>query len=171
MQSQARRIVTGHDAQGNSVILSDGTPPQDHAMTRAAIGADFVELWNSPDPVPALTSEPASEPSLRPFTIMPTSGHLIRQIVLYPASQGGERTVMHRTRTLDYAVVIEGEVTLHMTDSSVTLGPGSVVVQNGTDHAWENQSDAPTRMVFFHIDAEFSDELRAKLPEELNLMR
>lgn len=171
MQSQARRIVTGHDAAGNSVILSDGVPPQDHPMTRERAGADFIEIWNCPDPVPTLTSTPEGEPSLRPFTIMPTSGHLIRQIVLQPASAGGQKTVMHRTKTLDYAAVIEGEVVLHLTDSSVTLGPGSVVVQVGTDHAWENQSDAETRMLFFHIDAEFSGELRAKLPEDLPLMR
>lgn len=170
MKSQPRRIVTMHDAQGNSIIASDGPPPQDHPMTKQAIGADFIELWSSADPVPGLTSQPAAEPSLRPFTIMPPTGHLIRQIVLYPASEGGEKTVMHRTKTLDYAVVIEGEVVLHLTDSSVTLGPGSVVVQNGTDHAWENQSDAPTRMVFFHMNAEFSDELRAKLPDDLDLM-
>lgn len=175
MKSQARRIVTGHDAAGNSVILSDGVPPQNHAMTKDRIGADFIEIWNSPDPVPTLTSTPPdwpdAEPSLRPFTIMPTSGHLIRQIVLQPASAGGQKTVMHRTRTLDYATVIEGEVVLHLTGSSVTLGPGSVVVQAGTDHAWENQSDAETRMLFVHIDAEFSDELRARLPEDLPLMQ
>jgi mannose-6-phosphate isomerase-like protein (cupin superfamily) len=170
MKSQARRIVTGHDAAGKSIILGDGVPPQEHGMTKEAIGADFIELWNCPNEVPTLTSTPDGEPSLRPFTIMPPTGHLIRQIVLYPAGEGGEKTVMHRTRTLDYAVVIEGEVVLHMSDSSVTLGPGSVVVQNGTDHAWENQSDVPTRMVFFHINAEFSDELRAKLPDDLELM-
>ena len=170
MKSQPRRIVTGHDASGKSVILSDGVPDQGHAMTKANIGADFIELWNSPDAVPQLTSEPAGEPTARDLVMMPESGHLIRQIVLYPASQGGERTVMHRTRTLDYAMVIEGEVVLHMSDSSVTLGPGAVVVQNGTDHAWENQSDAPTRMVFFHMNAEFAPELRSKLPDTLDLM-
>jgi hypothetical protein len=47
----------------------------------------------------------------------------------------------------------------------------SFVVQRGTDHAWENRSDKMTRMAFFHIDAEFSDELLAKLPKPLNLMR
>jgi uncharacterized cupin superfamily protein len=78
--------------------------------------------------------------------------------------------VMHRTRTLDYVVVIEGEAVLHLTDSEVVLGPGDVVVQRGTDHAWENRSDAVTRMAFFHLDARFADELRAVLPEKLELM-
>ena len=170
MTAQARRVVTGHDAQGRSIKLSDGLPPQDHAMQGAAVGADFIELWNVPEAVPLLTSEPANEPTARPFAIMPASGHLMRVIEIYPPDMGGQRTVMHRTRTLDYAVVIEGEVVLILDDGETVLGPGAVVVQRGTDHAWENRSDAVTRMAFFHIAAEFADELLAKLPQPLALM-
>ncbi|MXO58227.1 cupin domain-containing protein [Altererythrobacter salegens] len=164
------RVVTGHDADGKSVILSDGLPPQEHPMHGAGVGADFLEIWSSAEAVPSLTSTPDAEPSLRPFTIMPPTGHLIRMIELCPPSMGGRRTVMHRTRTLDYAVVLEGEVVLVLDDSVTVLGPGAIVVQRGTDHAWENRSDAVTRMAFFHIAAEFSDELLAKLPQPLDLM-
>jgi uncharacterized cupin superfamily protein len=101
---------------------------------------------------------------------MPPAGHLIRVIDIYPPAMGGKRTVMHRTRTLDYAVVIEGEVVLILEDSEVPLKKSDVVVQRGTNHAWENRSDKITRMVFFHIDAQFSDELLAKLPTPLDLM-
>ena len=170
MAAASRRVVTGHDANGKSVVLSDGEPPQHHGFTGEAIGADFIEIWSSPDAVPTLTSEPAAEPNKRDFTIMPPSGHLMRIIDIYPASMGGQKTVMHRTRTLDYAMVITGEVVLHLSDSEVVLGPGEVVVQRGTDHAWENRSDSVTRMAFFHIDAKFSDELLAKLPQPLELM-
>jgi len=170
MTGTARRVVTGHDANGKSVVISDGLPAQDHPMRGSAVGADFFEIWNSSEAVPALTSEPEGEPALRPFTIMPPSGHLIRIIDIYPARLGGHRTVMHRTRTLDYAVVIEGEIVLVLSDSEVVLGPGEVVVQRGTDHAWENRTDKVTRMAFFHIAAEFSDELLAKLPQPLELM-
>ena len=170
MADNARRVVTGHDASGKSVILSDGLPPQDHPMQGQAIGADFVEMWNSPEPIPTLSSLPDGEPTARPFAIMPKSGHLVRIIDIYPASMGGKRTVMHRTRTLDYAVVIEGEIVLVLDDEEVVLGPGAMVVQRGTDHAWENRGDAVTRMAFFHIAAEFSDELLAKLPQPLQLM-
>ncbi len=90
---------------------------------------------------------------------------------MYPPAAGGSRTVMHRTSTLDYVVVIEGEVVLVLTDSEVMLKPGDVVVQRGTDHAWENRSNATARMAFFHIDAAFSDELLDKLPKPLELMR
>jgi len=170
MSGTPRRVVTGHDEHGNSVVVSDGTPPQDHPMRGEAIGADFTEIWSTPEAVPSLTSLPDGEPAARPFTIMPASGHLIRIIDIYPPSMGGQRTVMHRTRTLDYAVVIAGEVVLVLDDSEVVLGPGDVVVQRGTDHAWENRSDAVTRMAFFHIAGEFSDELLAKLPQPLELM-
>jgi len=170
MTGQVRRVVTGHDADGNSVVLADGLPPQDHPMRGPAIGADFFEIWSTPETVPTLASLPAGEPAERPFTIMPPSGHLIRIIDIYPPRMGGQRTVMHRTRTLDYAVVIEGEIVLVLGDSEVVLGPGEVVVQRGTDHAWENRTDEVTRMAFFHIAGAFSDELLAKLPQPLALM-
>jgi hypothetical protein len=134
------------------------------------VGADFVEIWSTPRPVPELTSVEASEPNERPFTIMPPSGHLLRLIRLYPAKDGGKKTVMHRTRTLDYVVVIEGEVVLSLTDSEVVLRKGDVVVQRGTDHAWENRSDAVALCAFFHIDATFSLELLGRLPQPLELM-
>ena len=158
MAGTIRRVVTGHDAQGKSVVLSDGPPPQHHPMQGASVGADFVEIWNSPQPVPELESAEALEPNERAFTIMPVSGHLLRIIEMYPAKDGGRRTVMHRTRTLDYVVVIEGELVLLLDDSEVVLGKGDVVVQRGTNHAWENRSDAVARMAFFHIDATFGEE-------------
>jgi len=163
-------VVTGHDEHGKSVVIADGTPPQDHPMRGAGIGADFTEIWSTADTVPTLTSLPDGEPTARPFSIMPATGHLIRIIDIYPPNMGGQRTVMHRTRTLDYAVVIEGQIVLVLDDSEVVLGPGDVAVQRGTDHAWENRTGAVTRMAFFHIAGEFSAELLAKLPQPLALM-
>ncbi len=169
-ESAPRRVVTGHDQTGKSVVLSDGPPPQHHPMHGAEVGADFFEIWNSTRAVPLLSAtEP--EPNERAFTIMPVSGHLLRIIEIYPPSKGGKRTVMHRTSTVDYVVVIKGEIVLVLDDSEVTLRPGDVVVQRGTDHAWENRSSAPARMAFFHIDAQFSEELLQVLPKPLQLMR
>jgi mannose-6-phosphate isomerase-like protein (cupin superfamily) len=165
-----RRVVTGHDASGNSIVLSDGPPPQHHQMKGPAIGADFFEIWNTTRSVPLLTSTEAHEPNERGFTIMPVTGHLLRMIELYPPQEGGKRTAMHRTKTLDYVVVIEGEVILALGATELALTKGDVVVQRGTDHAWENRSDKVARMAFFHIDAEFSEELLAKLPRPLQLM-
>ncbi len=140
-------------------------------MKGPAIGADFYEIWSSRSPVPRLTSTQAQEPNERDFSIMPVSGHLLRIIEIYPPQQGGKRTVMHRTQTLDYVVVIEGEIVLVLDHSELVLTKGDVVVQRGTDHAWENRSEAVARVAFFHIAAEFSEELLAKLPKPLELMR
>ena len=140
-------------------------------MQGAEVGADFYEIWNSTRPVPLLTAAEPTEPNERAFTIMPVSGHLLRIMEIYPPSLGGKRTVMHRTSTLDYVVVISGEIVLVLDDSEVTLRQGEVVVQRGTDHAWENRSSQPARMAFFHIDAQFSDDLLKLLPKPLELMR
>jgi len=171
MTESIRRVVTGHDAHGKSIVLSDGPPPQYHSMLGPSIGADFFEIWSVATAVPILTPTEPQEPNERAFTIMPTSGHLLRIIEIYPLSEGGERTVMHRTKTLDYVVVIEGEVVLLLDDSEVSLRKGNVVVQRGTDHAWENRSDRRAMIAFFHIDAEFSEDLLSKLPQPLQLMR
>jgi mannose-6-phosphate isomerase-like protein (cupin superfamily) len=169
--SIGRRIVTGHDETGKSIILSDGVPPQNHAMSGTGTGADFIEIWNSPDPVPTLAPRPDSEPDARDFTMMPATGHLIRIIDVYPKSEGGHATPMHRTSTLDYAIVIEGEIVLILDDSEATLGVGSVIVQRGTDHAWENRTDTRTRLAYIHIAADFSPDLHDLLPDDLQLMR
>jgi len=166
-----RRVVTGHDASGKSLVVSDGAPPQKHEMRRPTIGADFFEVWNESSEVPLLASVPEGEPNDRGFSLMPASGHLVRIIDVYPLKDGGERTVMHRTKSLDYAVVIEGEVVLIFEDSEVVLRKSDVVVQRGTNHAWENRSDSIARMAFFHVNAEFSEELLAKLPKPLELLR
>lgn len=171
MTVSLRRVVTGHDAHGKSIVLSDGTPPQYHSMLGPSVGADFLEIWNTAKAVPILTATEPREPNEREFTIMPSSGHLLRIIEIYPLSEGGQRSVMHRTKTLDYALVIEGEAVLILDDSEVTLRKGNVVVQRGTDHAWENRSDERAVMAFFHIDAEFDQELLATLPQPLQLMR
>ncbi len=170
MPKPTRRVVTGHDARGRSVVLSDGPPPQHHSMHGLGIGVDFHEMWGEADTIPELTSGVAREPNERPFTIMPAAGHLLRILDVYPLKDGGTRTVMHRTRTLDYMVVIEGELVLILDDSEVILKPGNVVVQRGTDHAWENRSDTTARAAFFHIDARFSEELLATLPKPLALL-
>ena len=171
MTESSRRVVTGHDKNGKSIVISDGPPPQNHPMRGAAIGADFHEIWNAGKTVPLLTAVEEHEPNEREFTIMPAMGHLLRILEVYPLTAGGKRTVMHRTRTLDYVVVIDGELVLILEDSEVTLKKGDVVVQRGTNHAWENRGGVIARAAFFHINAQFSEELLARLPQPLELMR
>jgi len=62
---------------------------------------------------------------------------------------------MHRTESVDYGVVMEGEITLVLDQGEVQLRAGSVVVQRGTNHAWANRSGKPCRMLFVLIDGEY----------------
>ena len=71
--------------------------------------------------------------------------------------------LMHRTESVDYGVVIDGEMTLVLDQGEVLLRPGSVVVQRGTNHAWANRSTRPCRMLFVLIDGHYSPELARAL--------
>jgi quercetin dioxygenase-like cupin family protein len=154
-----RRVVTGHDESGRSVFLSDGAPP---VVRTIAEGTVFAEMWvTDASPAPIAATEP-SEPTERSLTVPPgPSGTKIRINELPP----GAASPMHRTETIDYGVVLSGEIVLVLDDSETVLRPGDVVVQRGTDHRWENRSSEPTRVAFILIDGAFTDELRAVLPE------
>lgn len=165
--SVTRRIVTGHLADGRSVVLSDAPVPN----VRGLPGARFDEVW-SVDTAPAqINLAPASEPtSAAPQIARGTgAGNLIRVIDFAPAGAGGQRSPMHRTKTIDYGIVLEGEIVLMLSDGEVLLETGDVVIQRGTDHAWENRSDKPARMAFVLIDAEFDADL-ARLLEGKAIM-
>ncbi len=72
---------------------------------------------------------------------------------------GGPHPLMHRTETVDYGIVIEGEMTLVVDQGETLLHAGDVVVQRGTNHAWANRSDRSCRMAFVLIDGRFADGL------------
>jgi quercetin dioxygenase-like cupin family protein len=156
-----RRVVTGHDETGRSVFLSDGPTPKSHDIGVAT----FHELWStSVTPAPIVATE-AVEPTSRPLVTPPDRGGTIVRLTDIHA---GQRSPMHRTETVDYGIVLDGEIHLVLDDSEVRLQTGDVVIQRGTDHAWENRSDRTTRMAFILVDGAFSDELRAAIgPAEL----
>ncbi|MCP2212295.1 UNVERIFIED_ORG: mannose-6-phosphate isomerase-like protein (cupin superfamily) [Bradyrhizobium japonicum] len=68
--------------------------------------------------------------------------------------------LMHRTETVDYGIVISGEITLVLDKSEANLKAGDVVIQRGTNHAWANRSGKPCRMLFMLVDGQFSDEVK-----------
>jgi uncharacterized cupin superfamily protein len=70
---------------------------------------------------------------------------------------------MHRTESVDYGIVIEGEMTLVLDDSEVLLETGSVVIQRGTNHAWANRSGKPCRMLFILVDGRYDPAVRDAL--------
>ena len=190
------RVVTGHDADGKAIVASQGPLPT--VVEIAAIpGTVFHEVWstagmpvpvdNGADPTlgPLMLPPPKQGTRIRFVDIPPDSADLmshgagkmkeaftqIGDVAASTATADSPHPLMHRTESVDYGIVIEGELTLVLDDSEVPLRAGSVVVQRGTNHAWENRGAAPARMAFFHIDAEFGGELLAKLPQPLELMR
>src|SRR4051794_3879146 len=154
MSAAPRRIVTGHDASGKSVVLSDAPTPK-----TLDIGTGmFHEIWITDQmPVPIAATEP--ETTDRPVRVPPPSdGVMVRFTEMAP----GAEVPLHRTETVDIGVVIEGETWLLLDDGSETrVGPGDAVVQRGTMHGWANRSDRPVRMLFVLIDGTISDELRS----------
>lgn len=187
-----RRIVTGHDTRGRAIVLSDGAPPH---VTRPPQqpGLAFHEIWNtraSPAPVTAAESEPTD---LHRATAPPANGTIIRIVDIPPEGRGGpdfdretaralfekvglaenaEHTVsgrhplMHRTQSIDYGVVLDGEIVLLLDDEEVALKTGDVVVQRGTIHAWANRSDRAARMLFVLADGRFDPDLARRQAEE-----
>lgn len=153
MPTVPRRVVTGHDSAGRSVFVQDGPPP---VVRTAPDGAYFFELWNTAAmPAPLAPSEP--EPTERDLTVPPSPGGTKIRINEFPP---GVVSPTHRTQTVDYGIVLEGEVVLVLDDGAQTvLRSGDVVVQRGTDHRWENRTAEVARMAFVLIDAFFAPEL------------
>jgi len=159
-----RRIVTGHAADGRSIVVEDGAVPN----VRRLPGAQFDEVWASGAAPEPLGLRPDREPTSMAPAIGPAAGgSTIRLIHFPPAASGGRRSPMHRTRTIDYGIVLEGEIVLMLSDSEVILKAGDVVVQRGTDHAWENRSSRDARMAFVLIDAAFAPELLPLIEKDL----
>ena len=75
------------------------------------------------------------------------------------STSGGPHPLMHRTETVDYGIVISGEITLVLDKGEANLKAGDVVIQRGTNHAWANRSGKPCRMLFMLVDGQFSDEV------------
>jgi len=152
MPSVPRRVVTGHDERGVSVFAADGFVP---VVRTAPDGALFCEVWaTSAAPAPVAAAEP--DPTLTALSVPPpTNGTKIR-VNVFPA---GTVSPMHRTQSVDYGIVLDGEVVLVLDDSETTLRPGDIVVQRGTNHRWENRTKATARMAFILIDGLFTADL------------
>lgn len=185
MTRTARRVVTGHDTTGKAIVLSDGEPP---VITRSPVqaGLAFYELWNT-GAAPSTLEATTHEPTLgRTITAPPKNGTVVRFVDLPPEGpdgpdfdsdkarelfsavglaedakhhKPGRHPLMHRTESIDYGIVLSGEIVLLLDDSEVTLKAGDMVVQRGTIHAWTNRTDEICRMAFILVSAEFAPDL------------
>jgi mannose-6-phosphate isomerase-like protein (cupin superfamily) len=161
-----RRVVTGH-REGKAVVLFDSAAP--NQKLRQASGLVSTLLWLT-DESPADVSGSADR-SLREIGVPPPPNGSIFRIVDFPpegvsrsrdailkemgvSDHGGARhAAMHRTRSIDYAIVLEGEIEMLLDDSEVHLAAGDVLVQQATNHAWVNRGKDPCRIAFVLIDA------------------
>jgi len=147
MGNRIRRVVTGHDAAGRAVVLSDDQVPV--VEFPDASGGSAV-MWTT-GAVPADNAADVAG-SGRPTGTAFTRGSVLRVIEFGP----GFVAPMHRTRSIDYIAVLSGELELELDGGSVTrLCPGDVLVQRGTIHLWRNPSrDTPCRWIVSMIEAE-----------------
>lgn len=161
-----RRVVTGH-AGGKAVVLYDGAAP--NRKIRQASGLVSTLLWAT-DESPADING-AADRAQRELGVPPPPNGSVFRLVEFPPQPGGlsreavlaemgltgqsdsKHPGMHRTRSLDYAVVIDGEIDMLLDDSEVHLSAGDVLVQQGTNHAWVNRGSRPCRIAFVLIDA------------------
>lgn len=154
MEYRLRRVVTGHAADGKSIIAMDDQP---ETVRRGGPDDQRVvfEVWSTTSRPPAVDDGVSSAGAL-PLAAHEPSASEIR-VVDMPA---GSRREMHRTDTLDYGIVLAGEVYLVLEQEETLLRTGDVVVQRGTAHAWHNRSDRAARMAFINLKGQFTDEER-----------
>ncbi len=165
--SDIRRVVTGLDADNKAIVLSD---------SRLTLDSGRANLWitDSYPPGFSFKDDPATKPVGR--ISPPENGTVLRVIEFRPLDPATEaklepnflqksvdrapnkglpatHPLMHRTRTVDYAVVLSGEIDMRLDDSVVHLKAGDVVIQQATNHAWINRGTQPCRMLFVLMDA------------------
>jgi quercetin dioxygenase-like cupin family protein len=160
MPAVPRRVVTGHDERGVSVFASDGPVP---VVRTAPDGALFCEIWAT-TAMPAPVAAAGPDPTLDALSVPPAPNGTKIRINVFPP---GAVSPMHRTQSVDYGIVLDGEVVLVLDDSETTLRPGDVVVQRGTSHRWENRSGGAARMAFILIDGAFTPELLGTLGDDV----
>jgi len=169
-----RRVVTGHDANGRAVVIEDANA-SDVLQSKARPGVALTNLWTSE--VMPLRYDDKGGVQSNDFIMFPSQmGTVFRISSFEPENQDTAKTLdgrqyftetgagevatgserhafMHRTETLDYAIVLEGEIMLLLDDEDVKLKTGDVIVQRGTNHAWCNRGTTTCRIAFILIGA------------------
>jgi hypothetical protein len=173
-----RVVVTGHDTQGRSIVVSDRRSPHIMPIMDEPNFA-ATDIWKT-YLTPADNGQTTiKDPCSVPFQVAPPAGGSVFRVVQLPpdkdwaakaaalggsvaidetaksASKGGEvrHAHMHRTRSIDYAIVLSGEIWAVMDVGETKLVAGDLFVQRGTNHAWANRSDEPCVVAFVLIDA------------------
>ena len=174
-----RRVVTGHDAQGRSIIIGDGPSPHSNAPATVPELVARVMWITEQTPASNAGNSDTAAAGLVPPIGPPPSGTIFRIADFPPDTcyDGADIEQMfreiggadahaagnvnddqrhfwfHRTDTLDYAIVLEGEIWVLVDVGETLLRAGDVLIQRGTNHAWSNHSDRPCRIAFVLLDA------------------
>jgi mannose-6-phosphate isomerase-like protein (cupin superfamily) len=173
LSENVRRIVTVVNDHGKAVVLLDGDNP--HKMARPNRNSVSRMLWMT-DRSPAAISGTTDRAAVNVGIAPPPGGSIFRIVEFPPITPEIERLdadnmhgelaahapkrglpprhpLMHRTRTVDYAIVMAGEIDMLLDDSEIHLRAGDVLIQQGTNHAWVNRGSEPCRIAFVLIDA------------------
>jgi quercetin dioxygenase-like cupin family protein len=152
-----RRVVTGHDEQGRAIVKSDDTSQPKRIPSG---DADFLLLWTTPQ-VPADNNDETDGRARDAGTTL-NGGSVFRIVDMLPGCQ----SPMHRTSSIDYGIVLEGEIELELDDGRcVSVGRHGVIVQRGTIHLWRNRTDQICRIAFVLIEAAPYRHAGQPLPE------
>ena len=138
-----RRVITGHDASGKAIVKSDALV----STTPLREGVNAKVMWTS-EGFPVDNSGDADE-SLRVTGTFHPNGTVFRLVEFLPGAQPRN----HRTDSIDYAVVVSGELDMELDEETVHLKAGDVLVQRGTIHNWVNKGPGPCVVAFVLIDA------------------
>jgi mannose-6-phosphate isomerase-like protein (cupin superfamily) len=170
-----RRVLTGHDAAGTATIIEDGLAPAVRTVA-ARPGYRVTNLWAT-EAAPARINADNDGLAGLNGVMPPRHGTVLRMIDFPPESKDpaererayqasfahlfadaahapkpGQHPGMHKTESVDYAIVIEGEITAIMEEKETVLRAGDVLIQRGTNHAWANRSEKFARVCFVLID-------------------
>ena len=176
MTRQFRRVVTGHDAAGRSIFIFDAPSP--HVFSRTKGSAVVHEMWETAC-TPA-DNRGSADAIARGHRLPPPRNGSVFRVIEYPPDSerlaaivreeklrddGSGRAAatdrnnprhpgFHKTSTIDYAIVLSGEIFAMMDEGEVLLKAGDVLIQRGTNHAWSNRTNETAVVAFVLIDAE-----------------
>ena len=144
MAFKVRRIITGHDANGKAIVKIDEIVTN---VKSGRAGALAAAIWTT-EKFP-VDNDGQEDNGARPVGTTLPGGTVFRVVEFSP----GLAPRNHRTDSIDYAVVLSGEIDMEMDGSMIHLKAGDVLVQRGTIHNWVNNGTAPCVIAFILIDA------------------
>jgi hypothetical protein len=173
LSEDIRRVVTTVDDTGKAVVLFDGANP--HKVVRPNRSVTSRLVWVT-DETPVDTAGKADRAAVTIGIGPPAGGSIFRIIDVPPTPPEVEKfdldylhkqigdhapkkgrpprhPLMHRTRTIDYAIIMAGEIDMLLDDTEIHFKAGDVLIQQGTNHAWVNRGTEPCRIAFVLIDA------------------